>query len=92
MTTAAVDLEKLRVVLHRMNRGNLLILAERAVELVPRAKLRALVGDLVRLEDPAREAAQARLQRAAQGDEQEASRKMPTLAASAPSGPRAGSR
>ncbi len=54
MTTAAMDLEKLRVALHRMSRDNLLLLAERAVELVPRAKLRALVSDLVRLDDHAK--------------------------------------
>jgi hypothetical protein len=54
MTTAAMDLEKLRVALHRMSRDNLLLLAERAIELVPRAKLRALVGDLVRLDDLAK--------------------------------------
>jgi hypothetical protein len=34
-----------------MNRGNSLILAERAIELVPRANLRVLVGDLVRFDD-----------------------------------------
>jgi hypothetical protein len=51
MTTAAVDLDKLRVALQRMSRGNLLILAERAIELVPRAKLSALVGDFVRLDE-----------------------------------------
>lgn len=51
MTRRAVDLEKVRLALRRMSRGNLLIVAERAAELVPRAKLRALVGDLVRLED-----------------------------------------
>ena len=54
MTTAAMDLEKLRVALHRMSRDNLLLLAERAIELVPRAKLRALVSDLVRLDDLAK--------------------------------------
>src|SRR6266508_251765 len=45
------DLEKLRVSLRRLNRGDLLIIAERATELVPRAKLGTLVGDLIRLED-----------------------------------------
>ena len=34
-----------------MSRGNLLIVAERAIEIVPRAKLRALVGDMVRLDE-----------------------------------------
>ena len=47
----AIDLEKLRVALRRMSRGNLLMVAERAIEIVPRTKLRALVGDMVRLED-----------------------------------------
>jgi len=51
MTRGVVDLEKLRVALQRMSRGNLLIIADRAAELVPRAKLRALVGDFVRLEE-----------------------------------------
>ncbi|HMA96488.1 MAG TPA: hypothetical protein VKP30_27570, partial [Polyangiaceae bacterium] len=32
-------------------RANLLIIAERAIELVPRANLQALVGDLIRLDD-----------------------------------------
>ncbi len=51
MTRRAADIDKLRVALRRMSRGKLLLIAERASELVPRAKLRALVGDLVRLED-----------------------------------------
>ena len=51
MTSRKVDLEKLRVALQRMNRDNLLLIAERAIEIVPRTKLRALVGDRVRLED-----------------------------------------
>ncbi len=51
MTALAVDLAKLRAALRRMSRGNLLIIAERAIELVPRAKLQALVGDSVRLKD-----------------------------------------
>jgi hypothetical protein len=34
-----------------LNRGDLRIIAERATELVPRAKLAELVGDFVRLED-----------------------------------------
>src|SRR6266542_388073 len=49
--TRTTDLEKLRVALRRLSRGALLAIAERATELVPRAKLAALVGDLVRLED-----------------------------------------
>ena len=51
MTSRKVDLEKLRVALQRMNRDNLLLIAERAIEIVPRTKLQALVGDRVRLED-----------------------------------------
>ena len=49
MTRRPVDIEKLRVALRRLSRGNLLIVAERAIELVPRAKLRELVGDIVQL-------------------------------------------
>lgn len=47
MKRAAVDFERLRGALRRMTRGSLLMIAERAIELVPRAKLRALVGDLI---------------------------------------------
>ena len=50
MTRRAIDLERLRVALRRLSRGDLLIIAERATELVPRAKQRALVGDFVRLD------------------------------------------
>jgi hypothetical protein len=45
-----VDLKKLRVALRQMSRGDLLMVAERAIEIVPRAKLGALVGDMVRLD------------------------------------------
>ena len=51
MTSRKVDIEKLRVALQRMSRDNLLLIAERAIEIVPRTKLQALVGDRVRLED-----------------------------------------
>ena len=51
MTSRKVDLERLRVALQRMNRENLLLIAERAIEIVPRTRLQALVGDQVRLED-----------------------------------------
>ena len=51
MKKRAVDLDKLRVALRRMSRGNLLMVAERAIELVPRAKFRKLVGDMIRLDD-----------------------------------------
>jgi hypothetical protein len=48
-----VDIEKLRVALRRMSRGSLLIVAERAIEIAPRAKLHQLVGDMVRLDEVA---------------------------------------
>ena len=51
MTSRKVDLDKLRVVLRKMSRGNLLMIAERAIEIVPKARLPALVGDMVRLDD-----------------------------------------
>jgi len=51
VSRAVVDTEKLRVALRRMTRGRLLIVAERALEIVPRAKLRQLVGDMVRIEE-----------------------------------------
>lgn len=51
MNRAAIDIEKLRVALQRMSRGNLLIVAERAIEIAPRAKLRQLVGDMVRIDE-----------------------------------------
>jgi hypothetical protein len=50
MSHGAIDIEKLRVALRRMSRGNLLIVAERAIEIAPRAKLRQLFGDMVRLD------------------------------------------
>jgi hypothetical protein len=51
MSRGAVDIEKLRAALRGMSRGRLLIVAERAIEIVPRAKLRQLVGDMVRLDE-----------------------------------------
>jgi hypothetical protein len=51
MSRGAVDLDKLRVDLRRMSRGNLLMVAERAIEVVPKGKLTALVGDMVRLDE-----------------------------------------
>jgi hypothetical protein len=50
-TLPTVDLGRLRAALRRMSRGDLLIVAERAAEFVPKARLRALVDDLVRLEE-----------------------------------------
>ena len=46
----SVDIDKLRVALRRMTRSNLLCLAERAIELVPRPRLGALVAGMVRLD------------------------------------------
>jgi hypothetical protein len=51
MTHRAIDLEKLRGALRRMDRGTLLMIAERAAEVVPKAKLRKLLGDIVRLDE-----------------------------------------
>jgi hypothetical protein len=51
MTGRGVDLDKLRVALRRMSRSKLLMVAERAIDIVPKAKLIALVGDLVPLDD-----------------------------------------
>jgi len=51
VTRPAIDLEKLRVALRRMTRSNLLMVAERAIEIVPRTKLRALVSDMVRIDE-----------------------------------------
>jgi hypothetical protein len=51
MTSRITDLESLRKELRAMSRGDLLIIAERAIELVPRATLQALVGDYVHVED-----------------------------------------
>jgi hypothetical protein len=45
-----VDIEKLRVALRRMSRDNLLSVANRAIDLVPRARLGALVAGMVRLD------------------------------------------
>lgn len=48
-----VDLEEVRHALQKLNRRDLLIIAERATELVPNAKFKSLLGDFVRLESPA---------------------------------------
>jgi hypothetical protein len=50
MSGAPPDLERLRRALRALRRGDLLIIAERAAELVPRAKLGALLGDLVQID------------------------------------------
>ena len=51
MTPGQIDFDKLRAALRGMSRGNLLMVAERAIEIVPRSKLHALVGDMIRLDD-----------------------------------------
>jgi len=48
---SVIDLEKLRIALRRLSRGNLLMVVERAIEFVPKAKLRALVGDMVQIDE-----------------------------------------
>ena len=51
MTRTAIDLQRLRLALRQMNRGNLLKIVERAVELVLGSEMHALVGDFVRLDE-----------------------------------------
>lgn len=51
MTAQKIDLDKLRTALRKMSRGDLLMVAERAIEILPKTKLGTLVGDMVRLED-----------------------------------------
>jgi hypothetical protein len=51
MAHPAVDLEKLRVALRRLKRGSLLIIADRAVEIVSPSKLQALLGDMLSLRE-----------------------------------------
>ena len=51
MTSHITNLEILRKELRAMRRGDLLIIAERAIELVPKATLKALVGDYVHVDD-----------------------------------------
>jgi len=43
----SLDLEKLRVALRQLDRGRLLIIAERAIEMIPSTSLDALVGDMI---------------------------------------------
>lgn len=49
--TPRIDPESLRTALRRLSRDNLLMIANRAIKIVPRAKLLALVGDMVRLDE-----------------------------------------
>lgn len=51
VTKRGIDLDRLRVELRRMNRGELMIIADRAIDLVPQAKLRKLIGDMVAVND-----------------------------------------
>ena len=50
MTRHPTDLEGVRLALRGLSRGDLLIIAERAAELVPTAKLKALLGGFVEVE------------------------------------------
>ncbi len=50
MTNRITNLEMLSNELRGMSRGNLLIIAERAIELLPRVTLKALVGDYVHVD------------------------------------------
>ncbi|MGH9897093.1 MAG: hypothetical protein ACREA0_34875 [bacterium] len=50
MIRRATDLEKVRLALRGLSRGDLLIIAERAAKLVPKGKLKTLLGDFVRLD------------------------------------------
>ncbi|NHZ79554.1 hypothetical protein F2P44_09720 [Massilia sp. CCM 8695] len=49
MTEHPIDFTAVRAELRALNRGSLLIIAERAVELVPAAQLSTLLNDVVRL-------------------------------------------
>lgn len=49
MSRRQTDLAALRCALRRLPRGDLLMIAERATELVPETKLKALLGELVAL-------------------------------------------
>jgi hypothetical protein len=47
MTSPATDLEPVRLALQKMSRSSLLIIAERAVELMPPAQRKTLLGDFL---------------------------------------------
>ncbi|WP_317204557.1 hypothetical protein [Janthinobacterium sp.] len=49
MTPHPIDFNSVRTALRAMNRGSLLIIAERAIELLPATQLSALLGDFVQL-------------------------------------------
>jgi hypothetical protein len=52
MTGRPVELAQIRLSLRKLSRGNLLVIAERAVELLPSAGLPALLGDFVQIDVP----------------------------------------
>ena len=56
MTEHLIDLTAVRAELRAMNRGSLLIIAERAIELMPAAQLSTLLSDYVRVETSPTEA------------------------------------
>ena len=58
--TVRIDPGRLRAVLRRMERGHLLLFAERAMEHVPPARLAEIVRDFARLEELASEEAEPR--------------------------------
>lgn len=49
MNSHVRELEKLRTALRAMPRGDLPVIAERALELVPEVSLTSLLGDFVRV-------------------------------------------
>ena len=52
MTDGRVDLERLRHSLQGLSRGDLLVVAQRALELVPNAMLPVLLGDRMQIDAP----------------------------------------
>lgn len=61
MTSPLIDPGSLRAELRTLSRGSLLIIAERAVELVPAPHLDALLGDFVQFAEHLAEASRARV-------------------------------
>ncbi|MBI4613323.1 MAG: hypothetical protein HY720_06900 [Planctomycetes bacterium] len=53
MRRRAIDFDRLRAALPRLTRGDLLLLVERAIEEIPEAKLRSIMGDFVPVVDVA---------------------------------------
>lgn len=56
MTQHLLDLNSVRADLRTLNRGSLLIIAERAIELLPATQLSALLSDFVQFTVPPAEA------------------------------------